>query len=160
GDLVVQSVVCPKCITDNADCFQSNCGGTFSPNCCCKWGNGVFDCRPRSLPGFCVGEEGSHHSPSVRELGAGARRLPWREVSMRSAVVSLFVLLLCASPCLAEPPAAGVKRLEFHSEVQNIRGIDGSLARNPAPGVTLSCAEVSGPVAYGRIPHRLHGEKA
>src|SRR5262245_19387997 len=79
---------------------------------------------------------------------------------MHSAVVSLFVLLLCVSPCLAEPPAAGVKRLEFHSEVQNIRGIDGSLARNPAPGVTLSCAEVSGPVAYGRIPHRLHGEKA
>lgn len=53
-----------------------------------------------------------------------------------------------------------MKRLEFHSEVQNIRGIDGTLARNPAPGVTLSCAEVSGPVAYGRLPHRLHGEKA
>lgn len=56
GDLAVQSVTCTKCITDNADCFQSNCGGSFSPNCCCKWCNGTFDCRPRNSPGFCVAE--------------------------------------------------------------------------------------------------------
>src|SRR5262245_63215934 len=56
GDLVVQSVTCTKCPTDNADCFQSNCGTFTSPNCCCKWCGGAFDCRPRGLPGFCVAE--------------------------------------------------------------------------------------------------------
>ena len=79
---------------------------------------------------------------------------------MRSAVVSLSVVLLGASPCLAEASAAGAHRLEFRSEVQNIRAIDGALTRNPTPGVKLSCAEVSGPVGYGRLPHRQHGERA
>ena len=79
---------------------------------------------------------------------------------MRSAVVSLFVVLLGASTCLAEPSATGVHRLEFRSEVQNLRVVDGVLARGPAPGVTLSCAEISGPTGFGKVPHRQHGERA
>ena len=79
---------------------------------------------------------------------------------MRSAVVSLFAVLLGACPCFGEPSATGVKRLEFRSEVQNIRAVDGALARDAAPGITLSCAEISGQVGYGKVPHRQHGERA
>ena len=79
---------------------------------------------------------------------------------MRSAVLSLTAVLLGAGPCFGAPSTTGVQRLEFHSEVQNIRAIDGALARVPAPGVTLSCAEISGQVGYGRLPHRQHGERA
>lgn len=55
GDVEVLSLTCRSCITDNPDCFASNCG-VATPSCCCKWCNGVFDCRPKSLPGFCVAE--------------------------------------------------------------------------------------------------------
>jgi hypothetical protein len=58
GELDVLSVNCPaKCLTDNANCLESNCGTSTSPNCCCKFCNGALDCyRKNQVPGFCVAQ--------------------------------------------------------------------------------------------------------
>ena len=55
GELEVLSLTCTGLCPATMPCLEGNCG-IATPTCCCKWCNGLLDCRQKSSPGFCYSD--------------------------------------------------------------------------------------------------------
>lgn len=79
------------------------------------------------------------------------------------ASVSAAAVLVWLAGALPVPgaQASGAHTLQFRRETQNLTVFTRSLGATPATAVKNGCPEIAatGTVRYGRIPHRLAGEK-